>query len=76
MSTLSDEQKTQLEKKAEYIELKAKLLKEYKSYEQNLENAYDEYEKYLIMQKREKLAAQIRDLGAKVRELESLEGKA
>ena len=44
MTTLTDEQKTEVEKKPEYIELKAELLKEYKSYEQNLEYADDEFE--------------------------------
>ena len=75
MTTLTDEQKTELEKKPEYIELKAELLKEYKSYEQNLEYADDEFEEDLILQKREKLATQIKGLGAKIREIESLEGK-
>jgi len=76
MSTLTDEQKTQLEKKTEYIELKAQLLKEYKSYEQNLEYADDEFEEYLVMKEREKLATRIKGLGAKIRELESLENQA
>ena len=73
MTTLTDEQTTEVEKKPEYIEQKAELLKEYKSYEQNLEYADDEFEEDLIMQKREKLAVQIKDLGAKIREIESLE---
>lgn len=72
----TDEQKTQLEKKFEHIELKAQLLKKYKSYEQNLEYADDEFEKSLIMQKRDKLATRIRGLGAMIRELESLENQA
>jgi hypothetical protein len=76
MTTLTDEQKTEVEKKPEYIEKKAELLKEYKSYEQNLEYADDEFEEDLILQKREKLATQIKDLGAKIREIESLEGQA
>ncbi len=76
MVTLTDEQIAEAEKKPEYIELKAKLLKEYKSYEQNLEYADDEFEEDLIMQKREKLAMQIKDLGAKIREIETLEGQA
>ncbi len=75
MTTLTDEQKTELEKKPEYIELKAELLKEYKSYQQNLEYADDEFEEDLILQKREKLATQIKSLGDKIREIESLEGK-
>ena len=75
MVTLTDEQKTEAEKKPEYVELKAKLLKEYKSYEINMEYADDEFEEDLIMEKREKLAVQIKDLGAKIREIESLEGQ-
>jgi len=76
MATLTDEQKTELEKKTEYVDLKAKLLKEYKSYEQNLEYADDEFEEDLILQKREKLATQIKELGAKLREIETLESQA
>ncbi len=76
MTTLTDEQKTELEKKPQYIELKAELLKEYKSYQQNLEYADDEFEEDLILQKREKLATQIKDLGEKIREIESLEMQA
>ena len=76
MTTLTDEQKTELEKKPEYIELKAELLKEYKSYQQNLEYADDEFEEDLVMQKREKLATRIKGLGEKIREIETLEGQA
>ncbi len=76
MTTLTDEQKVEIEKKPEYVEEKAELLKEYKSYEQNLEYADDEFEEDLIMQKREKLAVQIKSLGVKIREIESLEGQA
>ena len=76
MTTLTDEQKTEVENKAEYIEQKAELLKEYKSYEQNLEYADDEFEEDIIMQKREKLAVQIKGLGAKIREIEALEDQA
>ncbi len=75
MTTLTDEQKIEVEKKPEYIDLKAELLKEYKSYEQNLEYADDEFEENLILQKREKLATRIKGLGTKIREIESLEGK-
>ena len=76
MTTLTDEQKTEVEMKPEYIEQKAELLKEYKSYEQNLEYADDEFEEDIIMQKREKLATQIKGLGAKIREIEALELQA
>jgi len=73
MTTLADEQIIEIEKKPEYIEEKAKLLKEYKSYEQNLEYADDEFEEDLIIQKRDKLAVQIKTLGAKIREIDTLE---
>jgi len=73
MRTLTDEQQVEIENKTNYIKEKAELLKEYKSYEQNLEFADDEFEEDLIMQKREKLAVQIKSLGIKIREIESLE---
>ncbi len=73
METLTDEQKTEIENKETYIEEKAALLREYKSYAENLEYADDEFEEDMIMQKREKLAVQIKSLGAKIREIESLE---
>jgi len=76
MKTLIDEQKTEIENKEAYIEEKAELLKEYKSYEQNLEYADDEFEESLILDKRNKLAVQIKALGEKIREMESLESKA
>ncbi len=82
MSTVTEEEKpeveekSELELKAEYIEEKSVLLKEYKSYEQNLEYADDEFEEDLIMQKREKLAVQIKSLGTKIREIESMETQA
>jgi hypothetical protein len=76
MRTLTDEQKADIENKTKYEALKAELLKEYKSYAQNLEYAEDEFEEDLINQKREKLAVQIKDLGAKLREIESLEMQA
>jgi len=77
MKILTDEQKTEIETEIEnkeiYIEEKAALLKEYKSYEQNLEFADDEFEEGLILEKRNKLAVQIKSLGEKIREIESLE---
>ena len=76
MTTLTDEQTTEVEKKPEYIEQKAELLKEYKSYEQNLEYADDEFEEDLILQKREKLATQIKDLGSKIPTMKELKESA
>ncbi|WP_295421629.1 hypothetical protein [Sulfurovum sp.] len=76
MRTLTDEQKLDIENKEKYEALKEKLLKEYKSYAENLEYADDEFEEDIINQKREKLAAQIKDLGARIRGIESLETQA
>ncbi len=76
MRTLTEEQNLEIEKKNDYIEEKATLLKEYKSYAENLEFSDDEFEEDIIMQKREKLAVQIKGLGAKIREIESLETQA
>jgi len=76
MKTLSEEQIIEIDNKEEYIEEKAELLKEYKSYEINLEFADDEFEESLIVDKRTKLAVQIKTLGTKIREIESLESEA
>ncbi len=76
MQTLSEEQIIEIENKEKYIEEKAALLKEYKSYEQNLEFADDEFEEGLILDKRDKLAVQIKALGAKIREIKTLESEA
>ena len=75
MKTLSEEQIIEIENKETYIEEKATLLKEYKSYEQNLEFADDEFEESLILDKRDKLAVQIKALGAKIRDIEALESE-
>jgi hypothetical protein len=76
MRTLTDEQKIEIENIEAYIEKKAELLKEYKSYAEKLEYADDEIEEGMAMQKREKLAVQIKALGAKIREIEALEFEA
>ena len=76
MQTLSKEQIIEIENKETYIEEKATLLREYKSYAENLEFADDEFEEDMIMQKREKLAVQIKALGAKIREIKALEFEA
>ncbi|MCD6212254.1 MAG: hypothetical protein J7J02_04640 [Sulfurovum sp.] len=76
MKVLSEEQIIEIENREKYIEEKAELLKEYKSYAENLEYADDEFEEDMIMQKREKLAVQIKALGAKIREIKALESEA
>lgn len=76
MNTLTEMEKHEIEQKQSLIEEKATLLKEYKSYEQNLEFAEDDFEKHLIEQKREELAVQIKALGNKIRSIEALESSA
>ena len=72
-TTLTEEQQELISQKDEFIAQKAKLLKEYKGYEKDLEFAQDEFEEGLILDRREKLAKQIKALGEKIREAESLE---
>ncbi len=60
-------------KKKTLIEQKARLLKEYKSYEIDLAFALNDYEKGLITDIREKLAVNIKVLGAQIREMEAQE---
>jgi len=76
MKTLTDDQAMELENKHRYVALKAELLKEYKSYEGNLEFADDEFEENLILEKRNTLAVQIKSLGEKIRDIESFETNA
>ena len=73
MRTFTDEQKIDIENREKYEALKEELLKEYKSYAENLEYADDEFEEDMINQKREKLAAQIKGIGVKLREIKALE---
>jgi hypothetical protein len=73
MRTLTDEQQIELENREKYEAQKEELLKEYKSYAQNLEYADDEFEEDLINQEREKLAEQIKSLGVKLREIKTME---
>ena len=76
MHTFTDEEKTELENKEEYITTKEKLLKEYKSYEEDLDFANDDFEEEIIQNKRDKLSHKIKDLSAKLRNIESLEKMA
>jgi ribosome-binding protein aMBF1 (putative translation factor) len=75
MRTLTDEEKTEVSNKNLYIKQKAKLLHTYKSYAQDLEYVQNNYDKGFIVEKREKLALQIKTLGAKIREIETIEAE-
>jgi len=72
MTTYTNEQKELIENKESYEQLKSKLLKEYKGYAEKIEYADDTFEEDIYLEKREKLAVQIKDLGAKLREIETL----
>jgi hypothetical protein len=76
MRTLTNEEKTEISNKDSYIEKKAKLLHTYKSYAEKLEYADNNVDKGFIIEKREKLALQIKTLGAKIRAIETIEHKA
>ena len=76
MRTLTDEERTEVSNKNLYIEQKAKLLHTYKSYAQKLAYADNDVDKGFIIEKREKLALQIKALGAKIREIEAIEAEA
>jgi len=76
MRVLTDEEQNKLENKENYQALKADLLKEYKSYAQDLEFADDSFEEDQILSKREKLAQQIKALASTLQEIESFEQNA
>lgn len=57
----------------ELTKLKSELLKKYKNYKEDLLWVEDDFEEYTIKKKTDKLAIQIKDLGSKIREIESLE---
>ena len=73
MRILTDEEKIEIANRPKYEALKTTLLKEYKGYQESLDYADDEFEEGLIIQKREKLAVKIRELGEKIREINSLD---
>ena len=75
-TSFTEEQLELIAQKETFIAQKAALLREYKSYQNDLEFAQDDFEKYLITANREKLAAQVRALGQKIREIESWENQA
>ena len=76
MNPLTDEQKVELKNKNLYIEQKSKLLDTYKSYAKDLEYVDNNVDKGLIVEKREKLALEIKSLASKIREIETLENLA
>ena len=75
MRTLTDEEKTEVDNKSLYLAQKAKLLNTYKSYAEKLAYADNDYDKGFILEKRERLALQIKNLGAKIREIEAIEAE-
>ncbi|MFT7879689.1 MAG: hypothetical protein ABXS91_04760 [Sulfurimonas sp.] len=73
---LTEEQQELIGQKEHFIAEKVKLLKEYKSYQNDLEFAQDDFEQGVIENKRTKLATQIKALGQQIREIENLENQA
>jgi hypothetical protein len=73
MHTPSDEQREMIQNKTEYIQQKAKLLKEYKSFAPLLEYAENDFDREQLEHQREKLAIKIKALGNKIRQIEAWE---
>ncbi len=76
MDTFTEEQKIELENKTHYIALKEKYLKQYKVLANELEYAMDDVEAGLAENKRQKLAAEIKILSQKLRDIEAMENLA
>ncbi|MDM5271555.1 hypothetical protein PGH07_05160 [Sulfurovum sp. zt1-1] len=72
---LTKEQQELYAHKDTFIAQKAELLKEYKSYQKDLEFAENDFEKGLVLAKRGNLAVQIKALGQQIREIESWENQ-
>jgi len=72
MRTLTEEEKTELENKTQYIALKEKYLKQYKALANELEYAMDDVETGLAEKKRQKLAIEIKILSQKLRDIEAM----
>jgi hypothetical protein len=73
MRVLTDEEKLELENKTLYSDEKSKLLKVYKSYDEDLEYADDSFEEELILAKKATLSKEIKLLASKIKEIEKLE---
>jgi len=69
MTTYTTEQKQLINT---YENLKTKLLKEYKGYATQLTYAEDTFEEDIYIEKREKLAIQIKDLSRKLKEIKTI----
>ena len=69
MTTYTTEQKQLINT---YENLKTKLLKEYKEYATKLEYAEDTFEEDIYIEKREKLAIQIKNLSTKLKEIKTI----
>ena len=72
MKTLTDEQKIEVENKENYETLKANLLKEYKSHDEELQYADNNFDEEIIVMKKEKLAKEIKILASKLRDIEAI----
>ena len=74
--SLTEEQRAEIEKKADYISQKERLVVKRKALLVDLEHAQDSVEEGLILEKREKLATQIKTLAANIRQIEAWEAEA
>jgi len=73
---LTEEQLQEIAKKEKYLQHKEQLLEKRKALRNDLSYAQDRVEEGLIEEERERLAAKIRSLAAKIREIETWETEA
>jgi phenylalanyl-tRNA synthetase beta subunit len=71
--SLTEEQRLEIEKKADYLAQKEQLLAKRKSLLHDLEHAQDSVEEGLILEERERLAEKIKTLAANLRQIEAWE---
>ncbi len=74
--TLTEQQRQEIDKKAEYAAQKEKLLTKRKALLHALEYADNDVEEGLIKEEREQLATQIKALAQKLRQIEAWEAEA
>jgi dimeric dUTPase (all-alpha-NTP-PPase superfamily) len=71
--TLTEEQRLEIEKKADYLAQKKRLVTQRKALLEELEHAESVMEEEMIIQKRDALAVKIKDLANSIRQIEAWE---
>jgi dimeric dUTPase (all-alpha-NTP-PPase superfamily) len=71
--TLTEEQRLEIEKRADYLAQKKRLVTQRKALLEELEHAESVMEEEMIIQKRDALAVKIKDLANSIRQIEAWE---